>query len=121
MTKPKLTASELAQFIGSQQWYRHPFVRNVLYTEGAKYLAERGSAYWLIDEIAFGQSEPRVAAEDFQHWVLRVDEEQRSAMLACDDGNGRVVFNKEIAFTDFPLPEIALYFCGGTILLPSEY
>jgi len=24
------------------------------------------AAYWLLDEIAFGQSEPKIAAEEFQ-------------------------------------------------------
>ena len=43
------------------------------------------------------------------------------ATLACDDGNGIIVFTKQIEFTDFPLPEIALYFTDGVILLPSEY
>jgi hypothetical protein len=31
------------------------------------------------------------------------------------------VFTKEIEFTDFPLPEITLYFQNNTIFLPSEY
>jgi hypothetical protein len=44
-----------------------------------------------------------------------------TATLACDDGNGNIVFSKAIEFTDFPLLEIALYFTNKTILLPSEY
>jgi hypothetical protein len=42
-----------------------------------------------------------------------------TATLTCDDGN--VVYSKAIEFTDFPLPEIALYFTANTILLPSDY
>jgi hypothetical protein len=34
---------------------------------------------------------------------------------------GKVVYQKAIEYTDFPLPEIALYFTDNTILLPSEY
>lgn len=33
----------------------------------------------------------------------------------------KAIFSKVIEFTDFPLPEIALYFANKTILLPSEY
>ena len=44
-----------------------------------------------------------------------------TATLACEDGNGGVVFTKAIEYTDFPLAEIALYFLNKTILLPSEY
>lgn len=39
----------------------------------------------------------------------------------CDDGDGTVVFSKPIAYTDFPLEDIALYFTNDVILLPSEY
>jgi len=45
----------------------------------------------------------------------------RTATLVCDDGNGRVVFSKQIEFTDFSLDTISLYFTNNTILLPSEY
>jgi len=44
-----------------------------------------------------------------------------TATLACEDGNGRTVFSKAIPYTDFPLPEITLWFANDVILLPSEY
>ena len=120
MTHP-LTKDQLRQFIGTETWYRHSLVRQVLYTEGAQFLAEKGGAYWLLDEIALSQKyQPEVAAEPFQLWKLTVRED-RTATLACQDGNCRTVFAKNIAFTDFPLSEISLYFCDRTILLPSEY
>jgi hypothetical protein len=56
----------------------------------------------------------------FQLWKLKVNDD-RTAVLTCDDGNGKVVYRNAIEFTDFPLPEIALYFTTNTILLPSEY
>jgi hypothetical protein len=34
------------------KWHRHGMVRGVLYTDGAKYVADRAGAYWLFDEIA---------------------------------------------------------------------
>jgi hypothetical protein len=46
MSNPKtLTADALRQFSGSETWYRLSLNRNVLYTEGAEYLAEQGGAY----------------------------------------------------------------------------
>jgi hypothetical protein len=42
-----------------------------------------------------------------------------TATLTCDDGNGNIVFAKAIEYTDFPLPEIALYFTDKTILAPG--
>ena len=37
--------------------------------------------------------------------------------LPCDDGNGRILYREDIEFTDFPLPEVTLYFTNHTILL----
>jgi hypothetical protein len=120
-TTQTLTADDLQQFTGSLQWFRHGIVRSVLFTDGAKYVADQGGAYWLLDEIALAQRyDKRVAGEEFQLWKLTVKDDH-TATLTCDDGNGKVVYSKAIEFTDFPLPEIALYFTGNTILLPSEY
>ena len=122
MTAKTLTASDLRQFTGSETWWRHNLVRDVLFTDGAKHVADAGGAYWLLDEIALAQRyEKKVAGEEFQLWKLTVDLEKHRATLACEDGNGNAVFSKAIEFTDFPLPEIAFYFTNKTILLPSEY
>ena len=37
-----LTEADLRQFTGTEQWHRHAFVRTVLYTDGVKYVAEKG-------------------------------------------------------------------------------
>jgi hypothetical protein len=50
-----LDANTLAQFTGSQHFYRHSLVREVLYTEGAQYVADTAGAHWLLDEIALAQ------------------------------------------------------------------
>jgi hypothetical protein len=119
-TKKTLDESELANFTGSENWYRH-WLGKVLFTDGVKHVADQAGAYWLIDEIAISQTRPKVRAEEFQVWTLKVDLEKRKAVLSCDDGNGNVVFTKRIEFTDFPLVEIKFYYADGTILLPSEY
>ena len=116
-----LNKADLRQFTGSENWYRHPINRKVLFTDGAKYVADAGGAYWLLDEIALIQPHDKaVAAEEFQCWKLRVRADH-TATLNCEDGNGNTVFTKEIEFTDFPLDEIALYFANNVIHLPSEY
>jgi len=55
MTTKTLSKSDLAQFTGSENWYRHGINRNVLYTDGVQHVAERGGAFWLLDEIAIIQ------------------------------------------------------------------
>ena len=115
-----LDQSVLAQFTGSEEWYRHPVNRKVTFTKGAKYVADTAGAYWLLDEIAIVQPHKKaVAAEAFQVWKLAV--KNSAAVLTCDDGNGRVVYRKRIPFTDFPGEGITLWFTDNVILLPSEY
>ena len=113
--------SDLCQFTGSENWYRHGINRKVTFTDGAKYVADNAGAYWLLDEIAIVQPyEKAVASEEFQVWRLKVRADH-TATLTCEDGNGHVVFTKEIPFTDFPCDEISLWFANNVIFLPSEY
>ena len=119
MTKT-LTLTDFGQFTGTEQWYRHRLVRTVLYTDGVQYMAEHGGAYWLIDEIALAQQfEAKVIGIPFQAWKLTVKD--NAATLACEDGNGKMIFSKEIEFTDFPFEEISFYLTDNVLMLPSEY
>jgi hypothetical protein len=119
-TKKTLDEAELANFTGSENWFKH-WLGKALYTDGVKYVADGAGAYWLIDEIAINQTRPKVRAEEFQVWTLTTDLQKRKATLTCDDGDGHVVFTKRIDFTDFPLAEIKFYYVDNTILLPNEY
>jgi hypothetical protein len=116
-----LTPQELAQFTGTEQRYRHAVNRKVLFTDGAKYVADRAEAHWLLDAIALIQpNDERVAAEPFQVWTLRLNAD-RTGQLLCEDGNENVVYSKAIPLTDFPGEGITLWFSDNTILLPGEY
>jgi hypothetical protein len=79
-----LTQVELAQFTGTDHWYRHGINRRVLLTDGAKYMAERAGAHWLLDEIALIQPvDKRVATEAFQVW------KPRSTLTAAPSSSAR--------------------------------
>ena len=119
MTKT-LNRSDLTQFTGTEQIYRHGLVRHIVYTDGVQHVAEAGEAYWLIDKIACAQLEPLHAEQQFQLWTLTVNADL-SADLVCTDGNGTVISTGHLGYTDFPLPEIRFYVTDRTILLPSEY
>jgi len=127
MSKHTLTQFDLDQFRGGDEKYRHSIVR-LLYTEGIQYMAEKGGAYWLIDEIAFFQRHKRIRMtpmlQDFQLWELTVKEKdgRRSAVLTmrADSDQGTVI-RKKIPYTDFPLDYIKLYVEGDTLLLPTEH
>ena len=119
--RPALDPLRLAQFTGSQNFYRHGLVREVLYTEGVEYVVDAAGAYWLLDEIALAQRYIiPVKREDFQVWDLVVNVDQ-TARLTCGDGNGREVYSKHIELMDFPEPGIRFYYVDWVIHLPSEY
>ena len=121
MTQKSLDTEELSRFTGSEHWFRHGLVRGIVFTDGAKYIADRAGAYWLLDEIAIAQRfDKRVAAQEFQVWKLAVNADD-SAVLSCEDGNGHTVFSKGIEFTDFPRDGVTLWFANNTIYLPSEH
>jgi uncharacterized protein DUF6876 len=116
----ELKEDDLGHFTGTENWYRHPLIRSVTYTDGAQYVAEHGGAYWLLDIMATMQFDKAVRAEPFQVWKLAVKPD-RSGTVTCEDGNGKEVYRQELEFTDFPLPEITFYFTDKVILLPTEY
>ena len=121
-TTKTLTKADLRQFTGSETWWRHGLVRDIVFTDGAKHVADAGGAYWLLDEIAFAQRfNEAVKGEQFQVWKLTVDLDKSTGTLTCEDGNGNAVFSKALEYTDFPLDEITLWFTDKTIFLPSEY
>lgn len=135
-TKEKLTPeqlkAELAQFYGTENYYRHQ--RGIILTDGAKYLAEAAGAYWLMDVIWSYQG--KMKSEDFQTWELKKYDPKLSgqvrpvAAITCTDGNDKVLAFQEIFYTDFPLDQIQLYAAAHydpngrrelVIMLPSEY
>jgi hypothetical protein len=118
MANNNLNESDLAHFTGTETWHRH--MTGATFTDGVKYVADKGGAYWLIDEILFAQKfEKSVKAQPFQVWKLAVKD--NSATLTCEDGNYNVVYEKPIAYTDFPMAEVKFYFTDNVLMLPSEY
>jgi hypothetical protein len=118
----QLSPDVLKQFTGTENIFGHGINYKVLFTDGARHVADCGGAYWLLDEIALAQLHVKaVKAERFQVWTLKADIVRHTGTLTCEDGNGNKVFEKALEFTDFPIPEITLWFTDNTILLPSEY
>ena len=119
-----LWSEQLSQFSGTEHYYR--IMPNVLMTDGAKFVADNGEAYWLMTAIAsylpqFKNTESFIVAN------LQVSNtgHARSAVLKLDDGNDNILAEQFIEYTDFELNEIKFYACytGDTwvIMLPREY
>ncbi|QDT07455.1 hypothetical protein K227x_58820 [Rubripirellula lacrimiformis] len=130
---PKLTQTDLRQFQGDLERFRHSLNPNVIYTPGIQYLAEIGQAYWLIDAIAswIGSAEFNAAkAKDYRicdmhFWTLEVDEGNTAKLAARADSPCEPFIIQEIEFTDFPLPRVEVWAAYDgqhwTLYLPSEH
>lgn len=114
-----LTREDLAQFIGSTCHYRYPLT-GLRYTEGVQFVADKGGAVWLLGDIAAYQLDPSIRFDPFQHWKLKVAGD-KTARLTCENGNGKVILEQKIDYTDFPLDEIAFFLTDNVLMLPSEY
>lgn len=115
----------LRHFFGTEEYHRYSMLfRNVLLTDGAKFLADEAGAHWLMDAIA--SHLPSVPKDEHfvvvQFWV---QDTAGSLSLQDDVPPTHVYAQQVIAFTDFPLPEIKLYVTRTEdhwlIMLPSEY
>jgi hypothetical protein len=117
-------ANELNNFSGTENYYR--IMTDAVITDGAKFIADKGGAYWLITAIAsylpkFTQKETFIVA------TLQVTRTANActALLKLDDGNDNVLAEQFIEYTDFPLDEFKLYACYNgdmwVLMLPKEY
>jgi len=97
-------------------YYR--FNYGLIATSGVKALADTFKAYWLLDVIASYQ--PQLDGEGFQLWHLRRFTDC-SAIVECEDGNGRKLVEQEIPYTDFEAEEATIWVEEGVALLPSEH
>lgn len=88
-------------------------------TEGVMHLANEAGCFWLLDQVCEAQAEPPVRRLPVQIWTLGVSRD-RSAALTCGDGRGRVLHDRAVAWTDFPLTAIALRVEAGLVALRSE-
>ncbi len=110
-----LTEADLRRFIGTEQYYQHR-TKQFIFTDGVKYLADAGGAFWLIDAIASYRRE-----EPFQVWELKVKPDNSCVLTMREDTGQPTKVRQEILYTDFPLEKITLYLIDGVLLLPSEY
>lgn len=117
-----VTQHDLKQFIGTEQYFFHPLVKQFNYTDGVRYFARNAGghgAYWFLDIVATEFFHHPSRDHDFAAITLKVKDS--SAVISMDDGNGRVIWNRAIEFTDCDEGEWKFYLIGNVMLLPSEY
>jgi hypothetical protein len=116
----------LPNFTGSQTFYRH-WTKRLLFTDGIQFVAINARAQWLIDAVASYQSEKDFRDEEFQLWILTVNQDRSAILEAWTDSpkSGRLLARQKIEYSDFPLPKFEFYVEGvgadRTMLLKSEH
>ena len=122
-----LNEATLAQFTGTERYHRVGILPYVL-TDGTRYVAEKGGAFWLMDEIAVNlMNQKNAELRQFAVALLTVEDSQGT--LTISDGNNNVWLEKTIEYTDFPKKEIMFFVSVAVvrdrsywvIMLPSEY
>src|SRR5262249_38957953 len=109
MENKKITLRDLAEFKGTEKYYRY---QSLLLTDGTYYLAENAGCFWLMDVIWSHAMENRwFGKEDFVTCKLTVQDNVGDVVF--DDGNGNILVTQQVPFTDFPMEEIQLYIIRG--------
>lgn len=118
-TKAKLTESDLAQFIGTCYYYKHP-LSGMVFTDGVKFIAEKAQAFWLIDAIgSYRRKEP------FQIWELSRIGDNAAKLTMREDTNLPEIIGQIIDFTTIweytDLAKITIWSDGEVMYIPNEY
>lgn len=120
----------LSGFYGTDQYHRLTIFPGFVGTDGVAYLAKNAECFWLIDEIAIINKtvDSVKKLEDIQFWQFTVH--GNKGVLVCCEDEGKPVYEKEIDYTDFPLPEVRIWVAAGgdpdgktfkVMMLPTEY
>lgn len=89
---------------GSETLYRHALNRNLLYTDGVRFLAETCGSWWLLDFVATMPG-PWMC-EPFNVWRITGDGARGVIVEAWTDTPGTegstLLLRKKISYSDFP-------------------
>ncbi len=103
MSTATIEQSDLDQFIGSENYYKHGMLgRGFVYTDGIHYLAETAGAHWLIDLIASHQLNKKVRREPFQLWTIKLNGKGGATVFAQSDTDSPRLCQQFIEYTDWP-------------------
>ena len=121
----KQTAAELlgnlSQFIGTERYYR--LLPTFVVTDGLKYLMDEADCYWLAQ--LFGLHLVSIDFNKNPFTVLVFTRKGGGGIVNIEDGNGNLLVQQRLDYTDFPFDEYRLYACWGgehwVGMLVSEY
>jgi hypothetical protein len=112
---------QLAQFTGTESFYK--ILPLFVVTDGVKYLMEAANCYWLAQ--LYGLHLVDIDFNDNAFTALKLKRTGQGAELRIEDGNGGLLVEQKIDYTDFVLDSITLYASWANkhwvCMLTSEY
>jgi hypothetical protein len=110
---------DLSQFTGTENYYSNAPLFKSPNTDGVQYVAIEMGAFWLKDAcLSHAEYNPKCMKQGFL--TFKLTRKGEGASLVIQDGNYNTLDTQEIEYTDFPLPEIELWYENGVLYLPSE-
>lgn len=106
---------DLQQFIGTEHWYKVP-LSSICITDGVKYFADKGGAYWAVDDIV---ATSMILDQPFLS--VKVISKDSKATIIYEDGNYKKLRERNYPFTDLPDGTYEFYVTDNVMLLTSEY
>lgn len=110
---------KLEQFIGSTKFYRLTLMP-ILCTEGVKYFAEEGNAYWAVSDIITEACLNR-KLKGIDFIAIEIRSKDGKAEIIYEDGNCSEIMCQKYDFTDLEEGTYNFFLTDKTLLLRSEY
>ena len=108
--------AELQQYHGTEKYYRLNFTP-IVATDGVKAFADKGNAYWAVDEMC-------VRAVQLRQPFLAVtitSKKNAKAIITYEDGNGNQLKQDKVPWTDLEAGTYQFFITDNVIMLTSEY
>ena len=107
--------AELENFYGTQYYHRLTLTK-IVCTDGVKFFAEKGEAFWCVDDMsimAIKLNQPFLA--------ITVTAKNSKAKIVYTDGNNNILKTKRYGYTTLADGEYNFYCTDDVLMLSSEY
>ncbi|MEM4068131.1 MAG: hypothetical protein QXV17_14865 [Candidatus Micrarchaeaceae archaeon] len=112
-----LELKELNSFYGTANYYS---VLGVNITDGVKYLMDNGYSWFINDFLVCTKTVKELQNEEFLSVILKVDLDNKKAVMDITDGNNHILYSQKYDYTDAKR-NLKLFFTDNVLLLAQEY
>ena len=107
--------AELQQYYGTEKYYRLNLTP-IVATDGVKAFADKGNAYWAVDEMCF-----RAMKLKQPFLAVTITSSNNKATITYEECNYNQLKETKIPRTDLEAGTYQFYITDNVIMLTSEY